>query len=116
MKFMDAWSLYGMGLEQYEKGNYSAAIEYFEQSNNIEEHFKSYERLFRCWKELGNKEKEKSCIEKAYEMNPRNDKTAFEYAKFQAEEGNITLAKKVLEELIDRNPTYKKAREMLENM
>ena len=47
---MDANWLYGMGLEQYEKGNYSAAIQYFEQSNNVEEHFKSYEMLFRCWK------------------------------------------------------------------
>ncbi|MCR5127893.1 MAG: tetratricopeptide repeat protein [Lachnospiraceae bacterium] len=38
---MDAYYLYGMGLEQYEQGNYSKAIEYFEQSNVIEEHFKT---------------------------------------------------------------------------
>ena len=48
-----------------------------------------------CWIIVGNKEKEISCIEKAYELNPRNDKTAFEYAEFQAEIGNIELARKV---------------------
>ena len=113
---MDAYWLYGMGLEQYEKGNYSAAIQYFEQSNNVEEHFKTYEMLFRCWKGLGNSEKANSCIEKAYEMNPRNDKTAFEYAEYQAGAGNIEFAKIVLEGLIERNPTYKKARELLESL
>ncbi len=113
---MDAWGLYGMGLEQYEKGNYSDAILYFEQSNTVEEHFKTYERLYKCWKEVGNKEKEKACIEKAYEQNPRNDKTAFEYAEFQAELGNIELTRKVLLELIERNPSYNKARDMLEKI
>lgn len=113
---MDAWGLYGMGLEQYEKGNYSEAILYFEQSNAVEEHFKTYERLYRCWKNVGNKEKEISRIEKAYELNPRNDKTAFEYAEFQAVIGNVELARKVLKELIERNPSYNKVRDMLEKL
>ena len=113
---MEAVELYGLGLEEYEKGNYLEAIEYFERSNNIEEHFKTYERLFLCWKELEKREKANSCLEKAYEMNPNNDKIAFEYAEVCTEAGNIKLAGLVLEKLIERNPTYKKAQVLLERL
>ena len=113
---MDAYYLYGMGLEQYEQGNYSKAIEYFEQSNAIEEHFKTYERLFECWKKLGKTEKANSCIEIAYRMNPQNDKTAFEYAEMLAETGDTERALAFLDEIAERNPTCKKAREYAENL
>lgn len=113
---MDAYYLYGMGLEQYEQGNYSKAIEYFERSNDADEHFKTYERLFECWKKLGKTEKANSCIEKAYRMNPRNDKTALEYAEMLAETGDTEQALAVLDEITERNPTCKKALEFAENM
>ena len=113
---MDAYYLYGMGLEQYEQGNYSKAIEYFEQSNAIEEHFKTYERLFECWKKLGKTEKANSCIEIAYRMNPRNDKTAFEYAEMLAGSGDTERALAVLDEISERNPSCKKAREFAEHI
>lgn len=72
--------LYLKGLEEFEKGCYTDAIRYFERSNNISEHFKCCERLYCCLIQLGDTEKAFSCIEKAYQLNPRNDKTAFEYA------------------------------------
>ena len=40
----------------------------------------------------------------------------FEYVEYQAGAGNIELARIVLEGLIERNPTYKKARELLESL
>ncbi|MCR4643332.1 MAG: hypothetical protein K5697_15060 [Lachnospiraceae bacterium] len=110
---MDAYELYGLGREEYDKGNYSAAIGYFERSNLVDEHYKTYEMLFRCWKILEEREKAKACIERAYELNPYNDKTAFEYAEFHAEAGDKETAKAVLKKLIERNPTYKKAAQYL---
>ena len=110
---MDAYDLYGLGREEYDKGNYSAAIAYFERSNLIDEHFKTYEMLFRCWKRLGEREKAKVCIEKAYALNPYNDKTALEYAEFHAEADDMETARTVLKKLVERNPTYKKAVEYL---
>ena len=54
----------------------------------------------------------KDCIEKAYRMNPRNDKTALEYAEMLAETGDTERALTVLDEIIERNPTCNKAREI----
>ena len=93
---MDAYYLYGMGLEQYEQGNYSKAIE--------------------CWKKLGKTENANDCIEIAYRMNPRNDKTAFEYAEMLAGSGDTERALAVLDEITERNPSCKKAREFAEHI
>ncbi len=67
-------------------------------SKSILKHMKCFFGVGRDWKK---NEKANSCIEKAYEMNPRNDKTAFEYAEYQAGAGNIEFAKIVFEGLID---------------
>ncbi|WP_295092191.1 hypothetical protein [Ruminococcus sp.] len=106
---MESVNYYYKGVEEFERQNYAEAIKYFELSNNIEEHFKTYERLFCCWKKLSDNNKAYACIEKAYHINPNNDKTAFEFAKVNAEAGNNELALVILSEILKRNPTYKKA-------
>ena len=73
-------------------------------------------KLFECWKKLGKTENANDCIEKAYRMNPRNDKTAFEYAEMLAETGDTEQALAVLDEITERNPSCKKALELAENM
>ena len=45
---MSAIDLYYMGIEYLDRKDYRKAIEYFELSNDIEQHFKTYERLFQC--------------------------------------------------------------------
>ncbi len=99
---------YFKGSEEFDKRNYLLAIEYFELSNKIEEHFKTYERLFQCWKELSNTKQAFACIEKAYILNPKNDKTAYEFAEMVVESGNNELAQDILQSILQRNPTYKK--------
>ena len=106
---MDAYELYGLGLEEYEKGNYPAAIGYFERSNSIEEHFKTYERLYSCWLRLNDTQKAFVCIEKAYQLNSRNNKTALEYAKMLAASGYDEQALKVLSDILLRNSSFKQA-------
>ena len=111
VKNMDSedYTLYLKGLEEYEKGCYADAVCYFERSNSISEHFKCYERLYCCWLQLGDAQKAFSCIEKAYQLNPRNDKTAYEYAHMLAESKDNKSAQKVLLSIIQRNPSFKKA-------
>lgn len=110
------YNLYLQGLVEYEKGCYSDVIRYFERSNEMGEHFKSYERSYGCWIKLGDKQKAFACIAKAYQLNPKNDKTAFEYARMLAESGDYEAAQKVLESIIQRNPTFKKAAILAESL
>ena len=110
------YNLYLKGLVEFEKGCYKDAISYFERSNNISEHFKCYERLYCCYMQSGDTQKAFSCIERAYQLNPKNDKTAFEYAKMLAESGDKESAHKVLDSIIQRNPTFKKASELADSL
>ncbi len=103
------YNLYLKGLVAYEKGCYTDAIGYFERSNHISEHFKCYERLYDCWMHSGDTRKAFSCIEKAYNLNPKNDKTAYEFARMLVESGDCESALKVLRSIMQRNPSYKKA-------
>ena len=115
-KEMDSMDYYLKGLVEFEKECYDVAISYFERSNKLEEHFKSYERLYYCWSHLGDKKNAFVCIEKAYQLNPQNDKTAYEYAMMLVESGNCKLAQEVLSGIIQRNPTYKKAAVLAESL
>lgn len=107
---------YFKGTEEYKKQNYKEAVGYFELSNKLEEHFKTYERLFHCYTKLDRKEKALECIEKAYSLNTNNDKTAFEYAEVLAESGEIKLAEDILSEILQRNADYKKAEVLLKDL
>ena len=110
------YSLYLQGFVEYEKGCYPDAIRFFERSNQISEHFKSYERLYCCWKQLGDTQKAFACIERAYQLNPNHDQTAYEYAGMLAESGKYELAQKVLRSILQRNPTYKKAAALADSL
>ncbi|MCR5127892.1 MAG: HAD family hydrolase [Lachnospiraceae bacterium] len=49
-------------------------------------------------------------------MNPRNDKTAFEYAEMLTGSGDTEQTLAVLDEITERNPTCKKAREFADQI
>lgn len=49
---MESIDYYYIGLENFENSDYKSAVDFFELSNRIEEHYKTYERLFFCWKNL----------------------------------------------------------------
>ena len=110
---MLAIDLYYMGIEYLDRKDYRKAIEYFELSNDIEQHFKTYERLFQCYIKISDTDNAFECIQKSYTLNPKNDKTAFEYAEICIKTGNYTLAENILTEILVRNPEYKKAEKLL---
>ena len=93
---MEAIEFYYKGIEYFNNKEYLSAIKYFEISNSLESHYKTYEMLFQCWKEISNMNKSYDCIKKSYILNPVNDKVTFEYAEISIKLGYRKLAKGLL--------------------
>ncbi len=113
---MEAVDYYYLGLEQLKNENYTSAVSFFELSNQISEHYKTYERLFFCWKNLGEPSKAYECLKKSYQLNPKCDKISVEYAKESANRKKFETAQKILSETIKRNSTYKPAQKLLDDL
>ena len=106
--------LFYAGREAYEKGNFQKAIEYLEQSSQMDEHYKTYEILYLSWKKLGEPEKAFTCLKRSFALNPHCDKVAVEYAGELASRGETAKAKDILNDTIQRNKTYRPAVRLLE--
>ena len=101
---------------EYEKGNFQEAIQYLEQSSQMDEHYKTYENLYLCWKKLGEPEKAFTCLEHSFALNPHCDKVAVEYARELALSGETAKAREILQETIKRNCTYQPAYRLLKQI
>ena len=110
---MEPIEFYYKGIKEFDKKNYSSAIKYFKVSNSLENHYKTYEMLFQCWKAISNISEAYDCIKKSYVLNSKNDKVAFEYAETSIDLDHKELAQELLMEILQRNPTYKKAKQLL---
>lgn len=108
----DGLYYYQVGIEKYEKGEIDSALKNFQKSLELQEHFKTYEKLYHVLKKLGRNEEAKEAITKAYNLNDRNDKVAVEYVKFLLEDKNFEIAKKILNALLKRNPSYGPAKKL----
>lgn len=110
----DGYELYLEGCELLECGKYREAASRFMQSLGEMPHFKTFERLGECYSAMNDLEKAFECAEAAYSLDPRNDKTAFNYAELLVKNKNdILKAQNILTEILARNPSYKAARELL---
>lgn len=87
-----------MDIKYLDIKDFRKVVECFELLNKIESYFKTYERLFQCYMSISDTDKALECIEKSYTLNPKNDKTAFEYAEICTKTGNYELAEKLLTE------------------
>ena len=108
--------LFYAGRGAYEKGDFQKAIEYLEQSRQMDEHYKTYEILYLCWKNLGESEKAFSCLEHSFALNPHCDKVAVEYAKELAGKGETAKAREILQETVKRNSSYQPAFRLLQQI
>ena len=52
----------------------------------------------------------------AYKTNSKSDKVSFEYAKVLIDENKLNKAKEILLKILKRNPSYKKAKILYENI
>jgi cytochrome c-type biogenesis protein CcmH/NrfG len=83
----------------------------------MEPHFKTYERLYKCYIAKNEQTKANACIKQAYSLNPNNDKVAYEYVlNILSNNNDICEVKRVLNEILKRNKTYKKAQLLLDSL
>ncbi len=94
--------------------DFMKALEYFEKSIEIMPHFKTFERMYYCYKQLGKHDIARRYIEKAYLMNESNDKVAVEFAIELQEEGKIEFCLEVVNKVLKRNPSYGPAKRIAE--
>lgn len=114
---MNAIENYFAGRERLDNAYYAEAIEFFKASVELEQHFKPYECLSRCYAALNEPEKAFESISAAYRLNAKNDKVALGYAKALANyKKDISAARGILGEILVRNPTYNPAKKLLNDL
>lgn len=106
----DGYYYYCKGEESRENNQIETAIQYYLKSVLLEKHFKTYARLYECYFMLNQFDLANYFLTLAYQGNPNNDKVAFQYAMYLIQEKETAMAKKILADIIKRNPTYKHAK------
>lgn len=107
----DSYYYYKMGEESVQKNDIDTAIKYYLKSVRTNRHFKTYERLYECYRKVGQPDLADYFLELAYEENPNNDQGAYLYALSLIRNRQEDRAKEILLRIIRRNPDYKKAEE-----
>lgn len=115
-RYDKARNLYYLGLERFENKDFENSLQCFIESNELNEHPRTYARMYECLKKLGRNNEAKVYIEIAYQMNPIQDKVTIQYAEELIIDGKIALAKEILEKLLNRNTTYGPAKRLLEKI
>ncbi len=106
----DGYYYYCKGEQSRENNQIETAIQYYLKSVLLEKHFKTYARLYECYFMLNQFDLANYFLTLAYQGNPNNDKVAFQYAMYLIQEKETAMAKKILADIIKRNPTYKHAK------
>ena len=112
----DALDLYYSGMNYQENGNLDEALLCFNQSLVIDEHFKTYHRIFQILKIQGKLDECLSAIESAYKLNNRNDKVASDYAEILIQLCRYEEAVVILSDTLKRNPSFKYAKKLIESI
>lgn len=112
-----SYNLYGMGLESFRHKEFEKALEYFKQPLRLDEHSRTYARMYECLINLGKfKEARPPYIETAYNMNKNHDKVAMQYVAELVKEEKINEAVAILEGNLDRNTTYNPEKKLLDKI
>lgn len=106
----DGYHYYMLGDEYLSKKEYQNAIKYFLISLKKEIHYKTYEKLYECYKGIYQKDIANQFLALAYNTNPKSDKVSLIYAKVLIEENELGKAKEIVLEILKRNPSYKQAK------
>lgn len=65
-KYEKARNLYYLGLENFENADYENSLQCFIESNKLDEHSRTYARIYECLKKLGKNKEAKAYIEISY--------------------------------------------------
>ena len=112
----DASYYYLLGHEAQDKGEFDSALRHYFKSLCMDSHFKTHHRIAQIYKEMGQTTDAFDHLVLAFELNPRNDKVAVDYAQAFCEKGNSEEAKNILTQLLERNASYGPASRMLASL
>ena len=96
--------------------NASEALELFLKLLALDKHFKTLGKISLCYQQLGSINLALEYIESAFNGNPRNNKTAYIFAEQLKRNGNTAKAKEILQSILKVNPSYKKAKMLLNDI
>lgn len=96
--------------------NVSEALKLFQKSLMLDKHFKTLEKISLCYQKLGSINMALKYIELAFDANSRNNKTAYIFAEQLKRNGNTAKAKEILQSILKVNPSYKKAKMLLNDI
>lgn len=113
MNMEDALEYYYKGLSHQENGNFDDALKCFYKSLEIDEHFKTYHRVYQILKVQEKQNESFTALKKAFQLNMRNDKVASDYAEMLIALNRYKEANEILLSILERNPTYRYANELI---
>ncbi|QDT66002.1 tetratricopeptide repeat protein [Calycomorphotria hydatis] len=111
---MTGYELYVEGASLFRSKQYEKAIPVLCESIAIDPHFKSYQILYKCYSELGRTSIAFECCKRAWQEAPNNDQAATDYASLLILSNQHDEAKQILRSVVNRNPSYKRAKLLLD--
>lgn len=104
---------YGAGVEYDEQGDYEEAIRELLKSAELQEHFKTCERLFDAYSAISDEAHAGLWIGRAFALNPANAQVACKSSQVLVRERRYAEAAQILQALLARHPSYGPARRLL---
>ena len=116
MEMEDALEYYFKGVSHQKNGNLDEALKCYRKSLEIDEHFKTYHRISQVLKIQGRQNESFIALNKAFQLNMRNDKVASEYAELLIERNQCKEAMEILSGVLERNSTFRYAKELMDSL
>ena len=107
---------YCLGKERLDRGDVKEALRLFRISLYLREHFKTLSQISVCYDRLGMADLALEYSGLAYRANPRNNKTAYLFAEQLVRNDRLAEAREILQFISTVDPSYKKARLLLEDL
>ncbi|PDS21959.1 tetratricopeptide repeat protein [Flavobacterium branchiophilum] len=116
MNYERSLILYREAMSFYKLNNYDEALDLFYKSNKLYEHGKTYQKIaeIQCFKE--NLHDALLNAEMAYKLLPITDSVCLLYAELLVKNDEKVKSIEILESIIKRNSTFKKAKLLLDNL
>ena len=109
-------SLYGMGMECMERGEYADAIKHFENSMELRRRSITAARMYECYIKLNRPKEARDSIQMAFMLNQKSDTVATQYAAILLQEKNYKKATALLSNVLQRNPSYTPAQKLYDQL
>jgi len=108
--------IYYLAEQAADSGDLDTSERLYRESLTVLDHWKSHNMLARVLLRLGKTEEADEHFRLGYVGHVRNDRVATDYAERLIVNGNEAEAKRVLNEVLERNDSYMPARRLLDGM